>query len=86
MGTGNISNYNNDEVYQILAEANNIGDNNTLKEKYKRILEIYNEEKPFMSISRKKNLLVYNTNLTGNLKPTVYNIYQHIDKWYRKNY
>ena len=37
-----------------------------------------------MSIARKKTLLVYNTNLTGNLKPNAYNIYNHIDKWYRK--
>lgn len=86
IGSGNLSNYNNDETNQILLEANNISDNNLLKEKYKRLIEIYNDEKPFLSISRKKNLLVYNTNLTGNLKPTAYNIYNHIDKWYRKNY
>lgn len=86
IGTGNISNYNNQEINQLLTEAGNIGDNNLLKEKYRRIYEIYNEERPFMGISRKKNLLVYNTNLTGNLKPTLYNIYLHIDKWYRKNY
>lgn len=86
MGPWNISNYTNDEVNQILSDVTNITDNNLLKEKYKRILEIYNEEKPFMSIARKKNLLAYNTNLTGNLKPTYYNIYNHIEKWYRKNY
>lgn len=86
IGSGNLSNYNNDEVNQILSEANNIADNNLLKEKYRRLIEIYNDEKPFLSISRKKNLLVYNTNLTGNLKPTAQNIYTHIDKWYRKNY
>jgi len=86
IGPGNLSNYNNDEINQILSESNNISDNNLLKEKYKRIIEIYNDEKPFLSISRKKSLLVYNTNLTGNLKPNAYNIYNHIDKWYRKNY
>ncbi len=86
LGGGNKSNYSNDEVNQILTEVKDITDMNVLKEKYKRILEIYNEEKPFMSIARKKNMLVYNTNLTGNLKPTAYNLYMHIDKWYRKNY
>lgn len=87
IGPGNISNYTNDEINQLLADSNNLGDDlQQMKEKYKRILEIYNDQKPFMSIARKKNLLVYNTNLTGNLRPTAYSIYNHIDKWYRKNY
>jgi len=86
ISTGNMSNYNNDEINQLISESSLIEDTNQIKEKYKRIEEIYNEERPFMSIARKKNLLVYNTNLTGNLRPTIYNIYNHIDKWYRKNY
>ena len=87
MGQGNISNYTNEEVNQLLTDSNNIGDNEEqIKEKYKRIIEIYNDQKPFMSIARKKNLLVYNTNLTGNLRPSAYNIYNYIEKWYRKNY
>ncbi len=86
LGNGNFSNYSNKEVNQLLSEVNNITDDNLLKEKYKRIMQIYNDEKPFLSISRKKNLLVYNANLTGSLKPTVYNIYNNIEKWYRRNY
>ena len=86
IGEGNLSNYRNEEINQILLDTKNISELNLLKEKYKRIYEIYNEEKPFMSISRKKNLLVYNANLIGTSKPTVYNIYNNIEKWYRKNY
>lgn len=86
IGTGNISNYFNDEINQLLEESNNIEDINQLREKYKKIIEIYNNEKPFMSIARKKNILVYNANLTGSLKPTAYNLYNNIEKWYRKNY
>lgn len=85
-GTGNYSNYYNAELSQIMEECKQIGDMNQLKEKYGRILEIYNEEKPFLSIAREKNLLVYNTNLAGSLIPTSYNIYNYIEKWYRKNY
>ncbi len=54
IGQGNISNYNNDEVNQILSEVENINDNNLLKEKYKRIIEIYNDERPFLSIYNAK--------------------------------
>ena len=85
-GSGNISNYNNDEINQLITDSSNMDDTNQIKENYKRIIQIYNDEKPFMSIARKRNLLVYNTNLTGNLKPTPYNIYNYIEKWYRKNY
>ena len=81
-----ISNYNNDEINQLITDSSNMDDTNQIKENYKRIIQIYNDEKPFMSIARKKSLLVYNTNLTGNLKPTPYNIYNYIEKWYRKNY
>ena len=86
MGPGNYSNYYNEEVLAIMEECKQIGDMNQLSEKYSRLLEIYNEEKPFMSLAREKNLLVYNTNLAGNLIPTSYNIYNYIEKWYRKNY
>ena len=86
LGYGNFSNYSNDEINQIIEECKQIGDMGMLKEKYARILEIYNEEKPILSLAREKNLLVYNTNLSGTLMPTSYNIYNYIEKWYRKNY
>lgn len=86
ISNGNISNYTNSEIDRLLVDASNMNDTNQIRENYKKIIQIYNEEKPFMSIARKKNLLVYNTNLTGNLKPTSYNIYNYVEKWYRKNY
>jgi peptide/nickel transport system substrate-binding protein len=85
-GSGNFSNYYNAEISQIMEECKQLGDMNQIAEKYIRILEIYNEEKPILSLAREKNLLVYNTNLAGNLMPTAYNIYNYIEKWYRKNY
>ncbi len=86
MGNGNMSNYSNDEVNQILSDINNISDEETLKEKYKRLIELYNQDTPFVSLARKNNVIVYNTNLVGVTKPTAYNIYNHIERWYRKNY
>lgn len=86
LGAGNFSNYSNDEVSKIIEECKQIGNMEELKGKYSRILEIYNEEKPILSLAREKNLLVYNTNLSGTLWPTSYNIYNYIEKWYRKNY
>ena len=86
MGNGNISNYSSDEINQLMSEINNTSDENTMKEKYKKVIEVYNRDMPFISLARKNNVTVYNTNLIGVTKPTTYSIYNHIDRWYRKNY
>ena len=86
IGNGNISNYNSDDMNSILGEINSIGDDNTMKEKYKKIVEIYNRDMPFISLARKNKVVIFNTNLVGVSKPTAYNIYNHIERWYRKNY
>ncbi|MBR3133650.1 MAG: ABC transporter substrate-binding protein [Clostridia bacterium] len=86
LGNGNISNYSNEEMNGLLNEVNNIGEDSTMKEKYKKIVEIYNSDMPFISLARRNKVVIYNTNLVGVSKPTAYNIYSHIERWYRKNY
>ena len=39
-----MSNYNNDEINQLLSEASTLEDINQVKKKIKRIEEIYNDE------------------------------------------
>ena len=86
IGGGNVSNYSSEDLNQILAEIGNISDDNTMKEKYKKIIEIYNRDIPFINLARRNKVLIYNTNLVGVTKPTTYNMYNHIERWYRKNY
>lgn len=83
-GNNNLANYSNDEIKNLLLEVSNTQDENTLKEKYKRIYEIYLEEAPYFGLYRETDFLVYNQSLVGSLKPNVFNIYQNIEKWYRQ--
>lgn len=80
----NSSNFYNEEMNQLLNEVKNIRDENILKEKYKRIIEIYEEQMPYVFLYYNKNTLVYSTGLVGEFNPNMYNIYEGIGTWYRR--
>lgn len=82
-GTDNLQNYTNQELINIINEVKSITDTNLLKEKYNRILEIYNEEVPFVNLYRNKQTVVKSQNLAGELKPNNYFSYYGISSWYR---
>ena len=84
MGEDNISNYENEEVQSLLSEIKNISDTNTLKEKYSRIIEIYEDEIPFICLYRNKNKVVHGIRLTGEMKPNNYTAYYNFENWYRQ--
>lgn len=84
LGENNFSNYTNEELKNILLEVQNITDENLLKEKYSRIYEIYRAEVPFISLYFNKNVVCYSQNLMGDISPNNYNIFYHIENWYRQ--
>ena len=81
---GNISNYNNEEITSILNEVENITDENEIKHKYTRIMEIYNEDVPYISLYYDTNTCIYSNNLKGNINPNSYNLFYGIEEWYRE--
>ena len=83
-GSGNIANYQNQEVTDILNTIKNTNDANTLYEKYSRLYDIYLEEVPYIGLYRSTNSIVYNQSLVGNIKPNTFNVYHNIEKWYRQ--
>lgn len=83
LGDGNLQNYNNDEIKTILNDVKNIKKEDLLKEKYKKIIEIYNDEKPFISLYRNKITVVKDQNLIGNPVCNNYFSYYNIYDWYR---
>lgn len=83
LGNDNLQNYINPEIINILNEVKSISDINLLKEKYNRILEIYNEEVPFVSLYRNKQTVVKSQNLAGELKSNNYFSYYGLFSWYR---
>lgn len=83
-GENNIANFSNEEMRSLINEVKNIQDEKILKEKYSRIVEIYEEEMPYVFLYYSKNTLVYSPNLVGELNPNSYNVYEGIETWYRQ--
>lgn len=84
LGEGNIANYENEEMKTILEDLQSITDEETIKQKYQRIVEIYEDEVPYICLYRNKGKVVYNIKLTGEFNPTSYTAYYHLKKWYRQ--
>lgn len=79
----NYANYSNKEVTDIMKEVSNSTDENILKEKYKRLKEIYTNDVPYISLYFSKNVAIYNTSLAGEVNPNWYNLYYNIENWYK---
>lgn len=80
-GEDNFANYENEEVINIINEIKNIQDENLLKEKYSKLLEIYKIDIPYISLYFDTNIMIYNSKMTGTITPTWYNLYYNIENW-----
>lgn len=83
-GEGNIANYYNQEVKEILDITNNTSNDTIMYEKYNRLFDIYLEEVPYIGLYRNTSIVVYNQKLIGNISPNLFNVYHNIEKWYRQ--
>lgn len=84
LGENNLANYNNEEIKGLLNDVKNISDKDLLKEKYNRIVEIYEEEVPYICLYRNREKLVYSIRLTGEVTPNNYSAYHNFENWYRQ--
>ena len=84
LGENNISNYANEEITGILNDINNISDRDSLKGKYDRIIEIYEDEVPYICLYRNKNKVIHGIRLTGEMNPNNYSVYYGFGNWYRQ--
>ena len=83
-GKDNIANYENEEMTSILNDIKNISDKEMLTEKYNRIIEIYEDEMPYICLYRNTNKLIYGIRLTGDIKPNNYTAYTDFENWFRQ--
>ena len=83
LGNDNLQNYYNDETIRILDEVKSISDENLLKEKYNRLEQIYEEERPFVGLYRNKQTIVKNQNVAGEVTGNNYFSYFNLGEWYR---
>ena len=82
-GENNMANYANEEVNNILSEVKNTTDDNILKERYKRLAEIYKDDVPYISLYNNKFTVAYSTGLIGDVSPNWFNVFYNISGWYK---
>ncbi len=82
-GEENLSNFNNIEIQSILKEILNIDSEEIIKEKYLEIIQIYEDEMPFISLYSNSLFALTNNNLKGDLSFNWYNLFYNIDNWYK---
>lgn len=82
-GNSNLQNYSNEEIKNILEEVKNIKDEQLLKQKYEKVLQIFCDERPFVGLYRNKVNIVKSQNLSGEIKGNNYFSYYNIGNWYR---
>lgn len=80
-GENNLANYENQETMFIIDELKEIKDDNLLKEKYSKLLEIYKTDIPYISLYFNNSILIYSSKLIGAITPTWYNLYYNIENW-----
>ena len=84
LGKDNLALYKNEEINTILSEVKDISNEDLLKQKYNRIIEITNDEIPYIGLYFEAKKLIYSKNIVGNIDPTAYNVFYNMDTWYRK--
>lgn len=82
-GEGNVANYSNEEITNIMNEVKNTTDENILKEKYARLSEIYKTEIPYISLYNNKYNVAYNSGLVGEITPNWFYQFYGIEGWYK---
>lgn len=82
-GEGNMANYYNEEVANIMDEVKNTTDDTILKEKYQRLSEIYKTDIPYISLYNNKHTVAYNSELVGEITPNWFYPFYGIEGWYK---
>ncbi len=82
-GENNLANYNTEEITNIMNEVKNTNDNEIIKERYKRLIEIYKNDIPYISLCNNKYIIAYSSTLVGDINPNWFNEYYGIEGWYK---
>lgn len=82
-GNSNYANFYNEELNGIMNEIKNISKEDLLEEKYTRIRQIFNEQKPYIGLYSNCYSVSSSWALRGNVTPSWYNIFIDINNWYK---
>lgn len=81
---GNLENYYNENMNELMQNASLIKDNNQLKEIYQKIYNQYKQDVPFVGLYRNKNITISSSSLIGDIIVNNYSTLYGISKWYRR--
>jgi peptide/nickel transport system substrate-binding protein len=82
-GNNNLANYQTEETTNLMNEIKNTTDETIMKNDVKRLGEIYKNEAPYLSLYNNKFIVAYSTGLVGEVTPNWYNLFYHIEGWYK---
>lgn len=82
-GEGNLANYSTEEINNIMNEVKNTTDENILIEKYKKLIEIYKTDIPYVSLYNNKYTVAYNSGLVGDITPNWFHQFYGTEGWYK---
>lgn len=83
-GDGNLANYYNEEARNIINNLQNITDKQLLKDKYKRLYEIYLDDVPYISLYNNYSIVASSKNLAGSMTANWFNPFYNISTWSKK--
>lgn len=81
---GNIANYYNPEMIELLNTISSTNDYNVQKENYNKLYDIYLNDFPYIFLYRNTDSVIYNQTLCGRISPNDYSMFYNIEKWYRQ--
>lgn len=82
-GENNLSNYSSDEVTVVMNEIKNLDEDGELRKNYKRLIEIYRNEFPYLSLYNNKYTVAYSMGLAGSLEPNWFYQFYNIEDWHK---
>ena len=75
--------FNNEEEKETITRISNIENKVILKEEYEKIIDYYYEKMPFISLFFNSYIILHTNKLKGDFSGNWYNMFYHIDTWYK---
>ena len=84
LGEGNLANYENTEVNNLLKEVSTTSSEDLQKEVYQKIAETWRREVPYLGLYRNRAIVAYGQTVRGDVTPNNYSILYQFSQWYRQ--
>lgn len=85
IGENNLSNFDDPEANELLSEIADLSDNSReLQNKYKQLIRLIEDEKPYVSLYFNRGTVIYTQDLQGKVTPNFYNLFYNIEEWVRQ--